>query len=150
MDKRTGDKRAGDKRTGGCLCGAVRFTATPKPHDDGMHVDACHCDMCRRQIGGPLMAVASDALEVTRDDGLRVYQSSDWAERGFCGQCGSNLFWRLRDGSFATVNAGALDDLSGAKLTSEIFVDQKPDYYDFAQPTQKLTASDVRTMFGFN
>ena len=139
-----------DKRTGGCLCGAVKFTATPKPHEDGVHVDACHCSMCRRQVGGPLMAVACDAVEVTAGDAyLGVYQSSDWAERCFCKRCGSNLFWRMRNGSFFTVNAGSLDDLSDAKFTAQIFIDQKPDYYDFAQPTPKLTAAQVRAMFGF-
>ncbi|MDX2287894.1 MAG: GFA family protein, partial [Hyphomicrobiaceae bacterium] len=76
-------------RTGGCLCGAVKFAATPKPHDDGVHVDACHCAMCRRQVGGPLMAVACDKVEVTAGAYLGVYQSSAWAERCFCKRCGS-------------------------------------------------------------
>lgn len=136
-------------RNGGCLCGAVKFTATPKPHDDGLHVDACHCTMCRRQVGGPLMAVACDHIDVANSEALGVYQSSDWAERCFCNRCGSNLFWRLRDDSFHSVNAGALDDLSGATLTAEIYIDQKPAFYDFSQPTQKLTAAEVRALFGF-
>ncbi len=137
-------------RSGGCLCGAVKFSATPKLNADRLHVDACHCSMCRRQVGGPLMAVACDTFEVTAGQSLGVYQSSDWAERCFCTRCGSNLFWRMRDGSFFTVNAGALDDLSDAKFTAEIYIDQKPPYYDFAQATQKLTGAEVRALFGFN
>ncbi len=137
-----------ERRTGGCLCGAVKFVAAPKPHDDGVHVDACHCTMCRRQVGGPLMAVACDSVEVTAGEAyFGVYQSSDWAERCFCKRCGSNLFWRMRNGSFFTVNAGSLDDLSDAKFAAQIYIDQKPDYYDFAQVTPKLTAAQVRALF---
>jgi hypothetical protein len=138
---------SGAKRNGKCLCGAVTFTATVALSDDGLHVDACHCGICRRQIGGPLMTVACKDLDVPATPSLGVYQSSDWGERGFCKTCGSNLFFRMRDGSFSAVNAGALDDLSDAKFTMEIFIDDKPAYYDFAQKTKKLTGDDVRALF---
>ncbi|PQA89485.1 GFA family protein [Hyphococcus luteus] len=135
-------------RTGRCLCGAVKFKATPKIESDGVHVDACHCGMCRRQVGGPMMAVNLEgAPEIEDDSHVGVHHSSDWAERVFCKTCGSNLFYRLRDGSLHTVNAGALDDLSDAKFAVEIFIDEKPDYYDFAQPTRKLTGEEVFKMF---
>lgn len=137
------------ERTGRCLCGAVAFRATPKAHEDGVHVDACHCGMCRRSVGGPLMGVELDGpLRIDDTTHLGVYASSDWAERLFCKVCGSNLFYRLTDGSMHTVNAGALDDLSDAKFTMEIFIDDKPDYYDFAQPTKKMTGADVMAAFG--
>ena len=137
-----------DTRSGQCLCGAVKFTVKPKIEDDGIHVDACHCAMCRRQVGGPLMGLnLSQAPQVENPSALVTYQSSQWAERQFCGTCGSNLFYRLRDGSMFTVSAGALDDLSGGKLTMEIFIDEKPDYYDFAQPTKKLTGAQVMSLF---
>jgi hypothetical protein len=135
------------KRKGKCLCGAVTFTATVALSDNGLHVDACHCGMCRRQIGGPLMTVACESLDVPPNAHLGVYQSSDWAERGFCKTCGSNLFFRMLDRSFNAVNAGSLDDLSDAKFMMEIFVDDKPAYYDFAQKTKKLTGDEVRALF---
>ncbi len=139
---------AATEKTGRCLCGAVVFKATPAPHDDGVHVDACHCGMCRRQIGGPLMAVTT-AGPVTVEDPthLGVYRSSDWAERCFCKKCGSNLFWRMRDGSFTSVNAGAFDDTSDAKLTLEIFIDEKPGYYDFAGERKRMTGDEVLAAF---
>jgi hypothetical protein len=94
------------------------------------------------------MGVSLEAApEVEGDSQLGVYQSSDWAERLFCKTCGANLFYRMRDGSMHSVNAGALDDLSGLKFTTEIFIDEKPDYYDFAQPTKKMTGAEVMAMF---
>ena len=135
-------------KTGHCLCGAVKFTATPKPHDDGMHVDACHCGMCRRAIGGPLLGVTLAEAPIIEDETqIGIYSSSDWAERVFCKTCGSNLFYRLKDGSMFTANAGAFDDLSDAKLTVEIFTDEKPAFYDFAQDTKKMTGEEVMAAF---
>ncbi len=136
-----------DTRNGRCLCGAVTFKATFALSGDGLHVDACHCGMCRRQIGGPLMTAPCERIDVEAGEHLGVYRSSDWAERAFCKVCGSNLFFRMLDGSFSAVNAGALDDLSDAKFTTEIFIDDKPAYYDFAQPTKKMTGAEVRALF---
>ena len=136
-------------RSGHCLCGAIKFKATPKPQDDGaVHVDACHCGMCRRQIGGPLMGVTLDGRPWIEDEtDLGVYDSSEWAQRLFCKRCGTNLFYRLKDGSMYTAHAGTFDDLSDMKFMVEIFIDDKPDYYDFAQPTQKLTGQQVMALF---
>lgn len=135
-------------RTGRCLCGSVAFTVKPKPHDNGMHVDACHCGMCRRLLGGPLFGISLAEPPVIEDENaLAVYSSSEWAERLFCKTCGSNLFYRMKDGGMYTVNAGTLDDLSDAKFTLEIFVDEKPDFYDFAQDTRKMTGAEVMAAF---
>lgn len=135
-------------RSGKCLCGAVKFTAKPKPHEDGVHIDACHCGMCRKLLGGPLLGITlAEAPAVEDESSIAVYSSSEWAERLFCNTCGSNLFYRLKDGGMHTVNAGALDDLSDAKFTLEIFVDEKPDFYDFAQDTKKMTGAEVMAAF---
>ncbi|NIT13149.1 MAG: GFA family protein, partial [Candidatus Dadabacteria bacterium] len=52
--------------------------------------------MCRKWCGGPLMAV-NCGTDVTfeGEDNITVYDSSSWAERGFCSGCGSHLFYRL-------------------------------------------------------
>ncbi|MEO1014475.1 MAG: GFA family protein [Pseudomonadota bacterium] len=139
---------AGVERTGRCLCGAVTFKATPQQHDDGLHVDVCHCGMCRRLIGGPLMAVSlAGPPKIDNDAHLGVYSSSDWAERVFCKKCGSNLFYRFKDGTMHSVNAGALDDLSCATFPVEIFIDEKPDFYDFAGDRKRMTGAEVIAAF---
>ena len=132
------------EKTGKCLCGGVTFKATPKSN----HVDACHCSDCRRNVGGPSFAVdCGTDLKFNSEDNISVYNSSSWAERGFCKQCGTALFWRLKDKSMIVVPAGAFDDLGDVALAMEFFVDQKPNYYSFEQETKKLTGQQVAEMF---
>lgn len=130
--------------TGRCLCGAVRYRAALKNREVG----ACHCSMCRRWSGGPLLGVEPDgAVAFDNEEQIGAYRASEWGERGFCRQCGTNLFWRMQDGSHVVLCAGTLDDASGLRLTNEIFIDEKPAYYDFANETNKLTGQQVFEMF---
>ena len=132
------------KKTGGCLCGAVRFTAVPKSSDVGV----CHCSMCRKVAAGPFFAIdCGDTLAFEDETHVGVYGSSDWAERGFCKQCGSTLFWRLKDKSANIVAVDAFDDPGALKLDHEVFIDEKPGYYSFAEKTQQLTGQQVFEMF---
>ena len=130
--------------SGRCLCGEVRFKATP----ENAEMAVCHCGMCRRWSGGVFMAVdCSRGLEFENDASVAVYQSSSWGERGFCKICGSTLFWRARDGSSMHVSAQAFDHPEAFALTHEIFIDEKPANYAFANDTQKLTGAEVMAMF---
>lgn len=131
--------------TGGCLCGAVRYSATLKGRD----VSACHCRMCLRWAGGPFMAVeVAQDLVFENAWEIAAYRSSEWAERGFCRRCGTALFWRMLDGSDTALCAGTIDDQAGLTLATEIFIDEKPGYYDFANPTTRLTGQQVIEMYG--
>lgn len=136
-------------KSGRCLCRAVQFTAVSKAQDDGsVHVDACRCSMRRRQTGGPLMGVMLDGAPVIEGETrLAVYESSGRAARLFCKNCGSNLFYRLKDDRIWTALAGALDDLSDAKFAVESFIDEKPAYNDFSHPVRKMTGAQVFAAF---
>ncbi|MTH97902.1 GFA family protein [Roseibium sp. RKSG952] len=130
----------GERLSGGCLCGDVRFTAVPV--DQTMQV--CHCEMCRKWTGGVLMAVACGPhVEFESEAALSVYKSSAYGERVFCKSCGSTLAWRLQDGSHASMSAQAFDDPARFALTSEIFVDEQPANYAFANKTQRMTGPEV-------
>lgn len=79
---------------GACLCGAVRFTV-PEPSLWAAH---CHCTMCQRAHGAGFVTwlgtrAASSVIEDSEQQ-LRWHASSAEAERGFCGRCGSSLFFR--------------------------------------------------------
>lgn len=129
-----------ETRTGHCLCGAVTFTVTDASHDLG----ACHCGMCRRWTGSAFVGVSvpDAAMELHGAEHVRAYRSSDWAERAFCGTCGSTLWYRLTapDAPGARyVAAGLFDDLTGMKLEQEIYIDRKPDAFAFAGPTHQMT-----------
>lgn len=130
--------------TGACLCGAVRFKVRARSHSVG----ACHCSMCRTWGGGPLLAVACDAdAEFDGGEQITVYPSSDWAERGFCGKCGTHLYYRLKlDGHYA-VPVGLLDDDGPWLFDEQIFIDEQPRYYEFANETQDMTGAEVFAKF---
>lgn len=132
-----------DTLSGGCLCGAVRFTAKPKNHEFGV----CHCGMCRRWAGGPFFAMECNDVRVADEASLGSYRSSEWAERCFCKRCGSVLFYRLVGKDFYAVSAEAFDDRSGFALVSQIFIDEKPAYYDFANKTHNMTGAEVFAAF---
>jgi hypothetical protein len=124
--------------TGKCLCGAVTFEA------EGVnpHVHGCHCSMCRGWSGGPLLAAEVGSVEFTGESSIRRYQSSAWAERGFCGECGSNLFYRLKEADRYIMCTGAFDDQTLFKLVGEIYVDEKPPGYDFAGDHPRQTGEE--------
>jgi hypothetical protein len=78
---------------------------------------------------------------------LKVYQSSDWAERAFCGDCGTHVFYRLLPTQEHFLPAGLFQDVTDFEFTEQIFIDQKPSYYDFANQTMNLTEAEVFAKF---
>lgn len=124
---------------GQCLCGAI-VVKVP----DQTHVDVCHCGMCRRWGGGPMMAVHCDSeVEITGQDKLRRFRSSDWAERVFCGECGTHIYYHLLSTQEYAFTAGLFQEHETFKLTSQIFIDKKPGYYTFANDTETMTEQEV-------
>lgn len=123
-----------------CLCGAVTLR-----FPDGEHsMSACHCNTCRRWTGGPFMAVEYHAApEVEGWESVRIFASSEWAERGFCLHCGTHLFYRLRADEFYSLPAGLFAESAHWPFDLEVFIDEKPDNYQFANDTRKLTGEEV-------
>jgi hypothetical protein len=135
---------AGKRMTGQCLCGEIRFRATPKHKE----MDACHCGMCRRWAGGVFLSVeCGTEVEIEKEERLGVYPSSEWGERCFCTICGSTLFWRMRDGTNIMVSAQAFDRPEEFVFVREIFVDEKPGNYSFADSTKKITGAEFIASF---
>ena len=123
---------------GGCLCGAVRFEA----EDVSSELHACHCGMCRRWSGGPGLAVQAGSVAFTGEEHIGRFDSSDWAERGFCMRCGTNLFYRLKEPDQYVLWLGTLDDQTPFALTGEIYVDEKPASYEIAGDHPRLTGEE--------
>lgn len=129
---------------GKCLCGSVRVTAEPKTNQFG----ACHCGMCSQWGGGPLLAVeCEDRVSFEGDSHIGIYASSEWAERGFCKQCGTHLFYRLKEQPFYAIPIGLFGEDQSWEFASQIFIDHKPSYYSFANPTKNLTGAEVFAQF---
>ncbi|WP_299623408.1 GFA family protein [Pelagibius sp.] len=132
------------KATGRCLCGAVKITIPGGQREVG----ACHCSMCRRWTGGPILAFdAGRDLAIEGEERIGVYRSSDWAERAFCKTCGSNLFYRLVGSGEHHLCAGLFDDQDGFTLETQIFIDEKPEFYAFANETKDMTGPEVFALY---
>lgn len=129
----------------GCLCGKVRFSAPAELNEVGV----CHCNICQRWSGGPGFAThPSSAPTIEGKKFVKWYRSSEWAERGFCSECGSNLFYRLNgDEPKYSFFAGAFDDQTKLKLVCQIFIEEKPDYYAFAGDIPSMTGEEVFALF---
>ena len=126
---------------GHCLCGAVTFEGRGAPT-----VGLCHCSMCRSWHGGSALSVEfTDGVALTGGSGhVTWYDSSAWAERGFCSKCGSTLFYRLKGKPDELhCQAGQFDLPDGLSIHEHIFIDEKPDYYDFTGDAARLTGAEL-------
>lgn len=97
---------------GSCLCGAVGFSVSPP----FALFSYCYCTRCRKATGADRAAVL-----IVKPDQLQWAQGSVAAKRwdlpsassfatAFCPTCGCAQPRLTRDGKWAVVPAGALDD----------------------------------------
>ena len=129
-----------DVRSGGCLCGAVRFTARLTGRSFGV----CHCPMCRKWTGSALLGITVPFGNVDwqGEDHIARRQTTAWAERAWCRDCGSGIYFRVtQDGPWGgniELPIGLFDDANGLEMASEIWIDHKPDSFAFAGERRKL------------
>lgn len=128
---------------GHCLCKKVSITAQLDEK-----VGVCHCSMCRQWVGGPFLGVdgGTDAA-IRGTEHLGYFVSSDWARRAFCRECGSALFYELRESGQKIISAGLFAKDDGFSLDHQIFIDEKPHWYAFANQTQTMTGAEVFAEF---
>ena len=81
-----------------------------------------------------------------KDSVPATYQSSDWAQRGFCSQCGTHLFYHLLSSNEYILPAGLFQD-EQFELDSQIFIDEKPSFYELKNQTKNMTGQDVFDLF---
>jgi len=125
---------------GRCLCGAVRFELVPPVRD----VVVCHCRQCARWTGYAVAATAVEPSNLAIRSGsaqIKWFASSAHAERGFCGICGSSLFWKPGDATRIVVLAGTLEPPTGLSVVAHVYVGDKSDYYEIAGDAQQYEQS---------
>ncbi|MBM7071389.1 GFA family protein [Shewanella sp. 202IG2-18] len=129
---------------GQCLCGSIQITATKI----STNIGACHCSSCRQWGGGPLLAVdCGNAVQFSNQKSISIYDSSSWAERGFCSQCGSHLFYRLKHNQQHIMPVGLFEDSKLFNFDHQIFIDEQPEYYCFSNQTHNMTGAEVFAQF---
>lgn len=130
---------------GKCLCGAVRVEATPIGND----LSACHCGMCRAWAGGVFLSVHSQ--DVAANGPIRTRKTSDWAERGWCDECGSVIWYRVTEpgpyeGMYG-LSAGLFPDGANHTLNLEYYIDLKPKGWSFTGDHSRMTEAEVQALF---
>lgn len=71
-------------------------------------------------------------------DTLVWYDAADQVQYGFCGRCGSTLFWRTgRRPDLISIAAGTLTPPTGLETIAAIYADYRSDYHvmDVSIPT---------------
>jgi hypothetical protein len=114
--------------TGSCLCGKVRYKINGVARD----IINCFCQQCRKTSGHYVAAtrVSKDQFEIIDRTFLTWFKSSPGTFRGFCSQCGGNLFWDGGTDDQIGIMAGSLDEPTGLKTIENIFVEDASDYCD--------------------
>ena len=117
--------------TGGCQCGAVRYALYAEPTNP--HV--CHCRMCQKAFANYFAPFAGvppkDFAWVKGTPGM--FKSSEVAERGFCRDCGTPLFFRYVVKDRISVSIGSLDEPARVKPVIQSGIESRlPAFFDLA------------------
>ncbi|WP_289029057.1 GFA family protein [uncultured Paraglaciecola sp.] len=127
-----------------CLCGAVTMLArsiNPK-------FTVCHCESCRGWGGAPFFAVQCGTnIEIEGASKIKMYNSSSWASRGFCTECGTHLFFKFNESGDYNMPIGIFKNIEGLEMDMQYFSDQKPDYYCFSNQTKEMTKAEIMAHF---
>lgn len=123
---------------GSCLCGKVSTQITQKPET----FTVCHCESCRRWTGIPMSFNAGPQQRFNGEEFIGRYSSSQWAERGFCKNCGTHLFFRLKKTDHYFLYLGLFGDQINPRFDLQEFIDQKPASYSFANDTNTMTKDE--------
>jgi hypothetical protein len=131
------------KVEGSCLCGSVIFTIELP----SLWCAHCHCSMCQRGSGSAFVTwvgVPTERLVVHRGEALRWIESSPGAERGFCGGCGSPMFFRsARWPGEVHVTLANLKSAIDRAPQMHVFYDTHVDWVQLADSLPRKSASEV-------
>jgi len=112
---------------GSCLCKNVSYEI----RRFSPHLSNCHCSMCRKFHGAAFATYGTvrekDITFNIQNDSLKIYRSSKIAERGFCSNCGSSIYYKFLNGRGTyDIALGTLDDEPDLAVEAHIFYASKP------------------------
>jgi hypothetical protein len=127
-----------------CLCGTVKITAekiNPK-------FTVCHCQSCRTWGGAPFFAVkCGTKVKIEGENNIKMYESSSWASRGFCTECGTHLFYKFKATGEYNMPVGMFSNLKDLEMDMQYFSDMRPSYYCFSNETKEMTTDEIMAYF---
>ena len=90
---------------------------------------------------------AGASVVIEGEEYVQIFESSDWAERGFCKVCGTHLFYRHKEPRQYVLPVGLFRAADSFVFQKEIHVDSKPEFYFFGNEVEKLTEEEVEAQF---
>lgn len=128
---------------GKCLCGKVKVEITEAPKS----FSACHCLSCRTWTGGVFMSIdPGKYFKFSGEEFVGRFSSSAWAERGFCKECGSHLFFRMKKSDHYFFMLGLFGDQIAPVFEEQQYIDEKPKAYSFSERTKVVTKAEMNEM----
>ncbi|MGR3913762.1 MAG: GFA family protein [Gammaproteobacteria bacterium] len=90
----------------------------------------CFCGQCRKTSGHHVAATQARLadFQLENERTLKWYRSSEKARRGFCGECGGNLFWRHDEEDAISIMAGSIDAPTGLRICKNLHAGDASDY----------------------
>jgi len=127
-----------------CLCNAVKI----KAENVDPKFTVCHCQTCRTWGGAPFFAVkCGTKIAINGEDNVKMFDSSSWASRGFCTECGTHLFYKLKASGEYNMPVGLFPNLQGLEMDMQYFSDVRPSYYCFSNETKEMTTAEIMEYF---
>ncbi len=87
-------------------------------------------------------------VSVDGEEHVSTYDSSVWAERGFCRSCGTHLFYRIKETGQHMIPVGLFDSDENLVFETQVFIDEKPSFYRFANDTHDMTGAEIFAKYG--
>lgn len=112
---------------GGCFCGAIRYQCSQK----AVLQFNCYCQDCQKSTGAAYAPIAFFSVDAVTIEGEPKYfqsvgGSGQSIQRGFCANCGSQLFGLVEIlPKLISIRAGTLDDSSMFQPKANIFTRQQ-------------------------
>jgi hypothetical protein len=128
---------------GSCACGLITWTAFVSPTASSN----CYCSTCRKVSGSPYITFMDFPLSKVAFSPpfgkpyMKTFKASEYAERGFCAECGSTLtMWYKAEPDVIGVAVGSIDE---EKSTlgfykgpgKHIYTGSVPSWYKIAEDT---------------
>ena len=127
--------------TGRCECGRIRYEAGGDIED----FSHCHCSQCRRLHGAAFAtfaAVSRDEFRyVSGESVLKVYASSEFNDRVFCAECGSNILVIARqDPDLLYICMGTVDGDPACPVGYHAYAGSKAAWYEITDGLEQFDA----------
>ena len=123
------------KYSGRCLCGEIKYSANVEP----LFTGNCHCKDCQRSSGGafiPAILFPETGVSIVGEAKYfeSIADSGNIHKRGFCSNCGSQLFAKFNTmPGVLGIKAGTLDHPSNYVPKLDFYVASAAPW-DFMNP----------------